>query len=277
MIILEEQTIKKIYLNRDFSWLNAIIHDDKALWKDWISCADDVDIRDETGQTPLHWACFLQRKDFVFDLLKKGADPWILDDDKLFPWLLAIQSPCNDYWDWHVWPYFFDNFAIDFQSNIDLQKQIIKMITKLNQNKRYKEIEYITQHIPCNFCQPLLLSCEKGYNIDSLIHLAYSLDSTDLLDIFLKWGCDINMSKKDKNTALDFALVTENQKWISLLIQKGAKIHSESINYMDFVNAETAGLLNKIKNKGKNTFTLEEIFIQVESEKTFDKIMKNKK
>lgn len=276
MITYKQLTQKTIYLNRDSSWLNAIIHNDTQLWNEWLSQTNNIDITDETGQTPLHWACFLQKRDFVIDLLSKGANPWHLDDDGLFPWMLAIQTPCSSSWDWHIWPYYFDNFDIHFENNIELQKQVIRLIIKFNQKKKFKELEYITQHIPFNFCQQLFSMKEKGYTFDSLVHLSYSLDSPELLDIVLSWGCDINIRNNEKNTALDFALINDNKKWISLLIKKGAEVYSDKINYMQFVSSDVAGILTKQQIKKEKLFSLEDIFFQAETEKSFQKMLNRK-
>lgn len=203
-------------------WFKAIIYNDITLWKSWLNTTDNIDVKDAMGQTPLHWACLLKNKSFVTDLLERGANPWELDNDMIFPWKLAMRSDYNNDWDWHLWPYYYKQFSINMSQSYLIKQEVMKTLVAFTSKKEYHKIEALIQHLnPTDFSRFYLHRPNK-VQIISPMHLAYSLNDFTLFDILYKWGIDVNLTNNNSESVLFFALACDNQEWVKKLLEHNA-------------------------------------------------------
>lgn len=247
----------KFFINNEPIWLTAISNNNFSLWSFWLKQNPDIHIKDSTGQTPLHWACFLKRKEMVFDLLQLGADPWETDKDGYSAYFLAMIHPKCDYWNFHEWPRIFtDNFEI--KNNTTLYYHFGNYIFKLSKSKRYECVKSLCQIMPSyKMNEFILLKNNNVYNIP-WIQMAYAWRDQTLAKIYIDWGVDINAVDQHGYSVLEMAIVDENMEWVDFLLENGA-VFNENKNCDDYtlsclVSGENAyNIYSILEKKNLNT------------------------
>lgn len=209
--------------NNNNIWFTAIVNNDIELWNKWVKEIPDVNkITDATGQSPLHWSCFLKNKEITQDLLERGANPWQLDNEMVFPWKLAMKHDYDNEWNWHIWPYYYKQFSIDMKTNYLLKKELIKTLTAFSLKREYHKIKAVIQHFKPDDLNNFYLNSTTTTQRLSPLHLAFALKDFELFEIFFQWGIDINSVDDKNNTTLFFAIACNQSEWVEFLLNKNA-------------------------------------------------------
>lgn len=213
------------FINNEPIWFTAISNNNLNLWNFWLKTNPDVNIKDSTEQTPLHWACFLKRKEMVMDLLNLGADPWCIDNEGYSPFFLAMIHPKTEYWNFDDWPVIYSsNFEI--KDNSSIYYHFSSYIFKLSKNKRYDCLESLFKLIPSyKISEFALLKNNTIHNIP-WVHVAYAWKDKQLARLYKEWGVDFNGVDQQGYSALEMAIVDEDMDWVNFLLENGANFNS---------------------------------------------------
>lgn len=214
------------FINKEPIWFTAISNNDINLWDFWLKKNPNVNTKDNSGQTPLHWACFLKRKEMVFDLLNLGANPWIIDNEGYAAFFLAMVHEKSSYWNISEWPFLFPNNFEIRKNNAQLFYHCTNYIFKLAKNKKYHHLHIFLNLIPLYKLPTFVTFKNNTVNNIPWIHIAYAWKDKKLAQIFFNWGVSANATDNYGYTVLEMAIVEENTEWIDFLLINKAEFNS---------------------------------------------------
>lgn len=185
-------------------------HKNIEIIKYLIEFGADVNILNEDGDTPLHYASMEGHLEIVKYLIESGADVNILDKER--------DTPLH---------YASDN------GNLDTVKYLIQHGAKINIQNEYDETPLHkasdNQHLKI---VKFLLKNNANINIqnnfgDTPLHIASDKDNLKLVKILIENSGDINVNIKNRYgyTPLHKATSRENLKIIKYLIDSGADVN----------------------------------------------------
>ena len=157
-----------------------------------------IDIKDKFGYTSLHYGCIFNNLEIVKILYSYGADPYIVNNDNLNMFHIALHNNRND-----ILKYFLDkkvdlSFVTD-NNEIFLQLAIIY--------KNFEIIDLIIDDIDDINHQ------EGEYGLTSL-HQSISINNIVLIKKLINRNADINIQDFFGNTPLMYAI---SQNYISII------------------------------------------------------------
>ena len=213
------------FINDEPIWLTAISNNNLNLWNFWLKSKPDINIEDSTGQTPLHWACFLKRKEMVFDLLNIGADPWHVDKEGYSAFFLAMIHEKCSYWNFDEWPVIYSsNFEI--KDNSPIYYHFSNYIFKLSKNKRYDCLKSLFKLIPSYKMNEFAIIKNNTIHNIPWIQIAYAWQDKELAFLYKEWGVDLNATDMQGYSVLEMAIADEDMEWVDFLLGNGAKFNT---------------------------------------------------
>ncbi len=193
---------------------NSIIHDlvlngDKERLTSYLGEKKNrkinINIKNISGSTPLHYAVKDKNIEIVNFLIKHGANVNILDEHG---WSPLHNASYNGYLE-------ISSMLISSGSKINLMNDISK-----NNKRIYKSQEESSSNFKNN----------KNTWQTTPLHLAISRDHMDVVSVLLKKGAKVNIKDKDGQAPLHLASSHGYLKMVSLLLEHGAKINIKDKN-----------------------------------------------
>lgn len=209
-------------------WFKAILNNDISTIEQWISGNPDLNTTDNEGYTPLSWSCFLDRDEITHLLLDNGANPFIQDQQGVFPWFISMCKKNSD--EWQKWPIQYEVFQKN-KNNSYVISILSRVIKSLIQNEDWEALEVIFDYIDPSKIKGIYYWCESSSEnqIIPLSHLGYSLNKKDFITLLFKYDYDLNNTDYDNNTVLDIAMCDKNKEWIDYLFYMGANKYKKNI------------------------------------------------
>ena len=188
-------------------WWTALTHPDPALWARWFAAhaseiSDATRFRDETGATPLHWACLLKNPVAVENLLEAGASVWALDQEGNYPLRLAMNHGLSIDWDWTTWVKVYPK-AFGWEGTLHPARHAIgHHLFASARMEKWTEVKTILSLVPIEACPHLVWSAkeERAFGPKRVfsalgpmpwVHGAILLESATFLDLISTWGADL--------------------------------------------------------------------------------------
>lgn len=197
-----------------------------------------VNAKDETGRTPLHWACRGVHPDVVKFLVEKGADINALDNNQIAP-LHSIAA----------------------RGHTEAAELLIKKGAQIN-------IKDYNSHTPLHFTAiygkkditTLLiangaeLEVRDDYGRTPLLLVARESGNVDVARILIEHGANVNAADNHGDTPLSLSAWRGYKDVVNLLIEKGADVPAkgpQSKELMQFATSKgLIKLFNILMNKG---------------------------
>lgn len=120
------------------------------------------------------------------------------------------------------------------EGNLEIVEFLIKYGADINKKNRYATyypiIDALTSSREKELFPIIILLIDAGADINSIdsfgntvLHYAVEQENIDLVELFLKLGCDVNQTlRHDRDTILHYACFQKNREIISKLIENGA-------------------------------------------------------
>ncbi len=228
-----------------------------------LSHGAQIEQKDLSSKTSLHWATLTRHYELVDLLLMNGADPNIPDKDGSTPFMLAVNQ-MDDY----IIEIFLKSGAISRMKDDDVTSLIrhrdkngrsvlhaaahlqnAAFLTKLLSIGANTNAEDNNRDTPLHLalrndkkgwslfgmkdipqCAKILLDRGaevKGHGAGgkSVLHEAAGKGDKDIIEFLLKYNVNINMTDDAGNTPLKLALENERQDCAMMMMQHGAKLH----------------------------------------------------
>ncbi len=187
-----------------------------------------INVKDETGRTPLHWACRGAHKEVAEYLLEKGADVNAKDNDET----TGLHSAAG-------------------QGHTEVAKLLIKNGTQINaKNYRkntplhfavYNGQQDVTALLVANGAE---LEIKDDYGRTPLLVNALRGGNIDVARILIEHGANLNVVDSFSGTALSWAAREGYKDMVNLLIEKGADVPVEEPKSKELMQvAASNGLL----------------------------------
>lgn len=177
-----------------------------------------VDMRDNNGNVPIHYAIRFNNFDALQNLLKYNANPNVSDKNNYNSLHLAVYA-----------------------RNIDMCATIINHNIDINFRCSTGETAL---HIACNLqlydIVKLLINKNINVNIQdyeyeySALHYSINLNNNDIINILIKNNANLNLQDKNGNTILHFCVINQNIN-ILQLITKTANINFNLLNILGYI------------------------------------------
>jgi len=172
--------------------------------KEFVEEGTDVNIRDEFGCTPLHWAALAESTEVADFLIDKGADVNAKGAVDITPLLAARGFPMI-------------KLLVSRGADIQAQRRFQRM-TKLHMVCTEKDKDVVEFLI------------NKGAQVDrknrrgqTPLWLAASCGRKEIVELLIKKGADINVSNNQGLTLLTMAKQQKHTEVVNILRQHGAK------------------------------------------------------
>jgi ankyrin repeat protein len=201
----------------------------------------NVNIQDENGLSPMHFAAANGNIEMVNSLLKKGADINIKDNQDRSPMHLAASNGKTDM----VWLLADNKAKIDqvdksgatplHSSAKNGHKDIVEFLASnganvnIQDNQKTSPMHFAASSGNINMINSLL---QKGADINiqdgngqSPMHFAASNGKTDMVKFFLDKGVDINIQDGNGLSPMHWAAWHGNKDMVNSLLAKGADVN----------------------------------------------------
>lgn len=178
-----------------------------------------VNVQDEEGNTPLHFAAEECDLDTVRELLSAGANPNIQNLEEDAPIHIAIFSLCSE-----VVLALLEGGANPNIQNIETDTALTLALSFLGPEENGTEADrnvllLIIEYVLRFGADPNFIN-DFGY---APIHLAILLNDITLVNLLLQNGANPDLEDVDGNTPLHFAVYQNNVPILRLLLDRGAK------------------------------------------------------
>ncbi|WP_264376841.1 MULTISPECIES: ankyrin repeat domain-containing protein [unclassified Wolbachia] len=180
---------------------------------DLINKGDDVNARDNRGNTPLHLAVLADKLQVVEKLIEGGADVNAKNNHGATPLHWAALN-----------------------QNVNIVEKLIEKGANVNEKNKYDNVplHYAAGYGSLSVIEKLI---EKGADInakssngDTPLHLATKNSHLDVLEKLIKEGANVNERNKYGNIPLHWAASYGRLSIVEELIEKGADINAKNNN-----------------------------------------------
>ncbi|WP_264706418.1 ankyrin repeat domain-containing protein [Wolbachia endosymbiont (group B) of Colias croceus] len=180
---------------------------------DLINKGDDVNARDNRGNTPLHLAVLADKLQVVEKLIEGGADVNAKNNHGATPLHWAALN-----------------------QNVNIVEKLIEKGANVNEKNKYDNVplHYAAVYGSLSVIEKLI---EKGADInakssngDTPLHLATKNSHLDVLEKLIKEGANVNERNKYGNIPLHWAASYGRLSIVEELIEKGADINAKNNN-----------------------------------------------
>jgi ankyrin repeat protein/membrane protein involved in colicin uptake len=174
----------------------------------------DVNLVDlTTGDTPLHIACKLGKKDIALLLLQCGANPTLKNNNGQTPFDLVENET--------------------LKTNLQDQYNLTQTLFDAVENDSLPEIEQILDRLPANQVSIIVNSrtnpesTEQG---ETPLHIAVKTGNKEMVKFLLDYGADVNAGDKYEATPLHFACRNGDGYIARMLVEFGGDLTIKAID-----------------------------------------------
>jgi ankyrin repeat protein len=178
---------------------------------------EKINEKDSSGKTALHWAAEYNNNTIASELIEKGVDVNLKDDEGETPLIITAMSN-NDSYD-------IADLLIQAGADIDIvSDEGYTALICACENKHEDIAELLIERIPHNSAH----LNENGGTGGTALAWACHNKLSEVAELLIEKGTDINIEDGNGNTPLSFAVETGNIEIVKLLIENGTDVNHES-------------------------------------------------